>query len=70
MFGSLMNTIWTDFARMIFNVKVEVDAANGYGPPSAFTGDSSSDGATVYAGAYAIGSGPLAAAAAAAGLKR
>jgi preprotein translocase subunit SecA len=29
LFGDLMNTIWSDFTRMIFNVEVEVEGANG-----------------------------------------
>jgi preprotein translocase subunit SecA len=33
LFGDLMNSIWGDFARMIFHVEVVVDGANGGGPP-------------------------------------
>ena len=33
LFGDLMNSIWTDYARMIFNVQVSVD-----GPPRPRTG--------------------------------
>ena len=29
LFQDLMNTIWSDFARMIFNVEVEVEGENG-----------------------------------------
>jgi preprotein translocase subunit SecA len=31
LFTDLMNTIWADFARMIFHVEVEVESANGGG---------------------------------------
>ena len=34
LFGDLMNSVWTDFARMIFNVEVNVEGENG-GAPSA-----------------------------------
>ncbi|MGI8801454.1 MAG: preprotein translocase subunit SecA, partial [Solirubrobacteraceae bacterium] len=32
LFTDLMNTIWSDFARMIFNVEVEVEGTNGDAP--------------------------------------
>jgi preprotein translocase subunit SecA len=32
LFQDLMNTIWSDFARMIYNVEVEVEGENGSGP--------------------------------------
>ena len=31
LFQDLMNTIWSDFARMIYNVEVEVEGENGAG---------------------------------------
>jgi preprotein translocase subunit SecA len=31
LFQDMMNTIWSDFARMVYNVEVEVDAGNGDG---------------------------------------
>ena len=31
LFADLMNTIWSDFARMIFHVEVEVEGENGDG---------------------------------------
>jgi preprotein translocase subunit SecA len=31
LFRDLMNTIWSDFARMIFHVEVEVEGADGNG---------------------------------------
>src|SRR3954464_9298343 len=33
LFEDLMNSIWSDFARMIFNVEVEVQGGNGDGQP-------------------------------------
>ncbi len=33
LFADLMNSIWADFARMIYNVEVEVQGANGDGAP-------------------------------------
>ena len=42
LFTDLMNTIWSDFARMIFHVEVEVEGADGNGAgqydPSTSTG--------------------------------
>ena len=35
LFTDLMNTIWADFARMIFNVEVEVEGENGGRPGAA-----------------------------------
>ncbi len=70
LFGDLMNSIWTDYARMIFNVQVNVEGQNGGGaaPPS-FTpaGSSTRAGRVSYSGQSAAGAGALAAAAAAAG---
>jgi preprotein translocase subunit SecA len=34
LFGDLMNSIWGDFARMIFHVEVVLEGANGGGAPS------------------------------------
>src|SRR5262249_53908368 len=33
LFEDLMNSIWSDFARMVFNVEVQVQATNGDGGP-------------------------------------
>ena len=33
LFQDLMNTIWSDFARMIYNVEVEIEGENGDGEP-------------------------------------
>src|SRR3954447_26932186 len=34
LFGDLMNIVWTDYARMIFNVQVNVEGENGGGAPA------------------------------------
>ena len=34
LFGDLMNSVWTDYARMIFNVQVNVEGENGGGAPA------------------------------------
>jgi preprotein translocase subunit SecA len=74
LFGDLMNSVWNDFSRMIFNVQVTVqapDGENGGGPqiPSfAAAGNSTRQGRVSYSGgSSAAGVGALAAAAAAAG---
>jgi preprotein translocase subunit SecA len=71
LFGDLMNTVWTDYARMIFNVQVSVETQNGGGgDASAFAaaGSSTQPGRVSYSGGHsAVGAGAMAAAAAAAG---
>ncbi|HEX9480489.1 MAG TPA: SEC-C metal-binding domain-containing protein, partial [Solirubrobacteraceae bacterium] len=73
LFGELMNSVWTDYARMIFNVQVNVEGENGGGPggqPPSFAaaGNSTRAGRVSYSGGHsAAGAGALAAAAAAAG---
>jgi preprotein translocase subunit SecA len=70
LFGDLMNSVWTDYARMIFNVQVNVEGQNGGGtPPPAFSpaGSSTRAGRVSYSGQSAAGAGAQAAAAAAAG---
>jgi preprotein translocase subunit SecA len=71
LFGDLMNSVWADYGRMIFNVQVNVEGENGGGaqPPSfAAAGSSTRAGRVSYSGGHsAAGSGALAAAAAAAG---
>ena len=73
LFGDLMNSVWTDYARMIFNVQVNVEGENGSGggeqmAPFAAAGSSTRAGRVSYSGGQsAAGSGALAAAAAAAG---
>jgi preprotein translocase subunit SecA len=76
LFGDLMNSVWSDYARMIFNVQVNVEGQNGDGaggrsaiPPFAAAGNSTRAGRVSYSGGHsAAGAGALAAAAAAAGL--
>jgi preprotein translocase subunit SecA len=71
LFGDLMNIVWTDYARMIFNVQVNVEGENGGGAPTpafAASGSSTRAGRVSYSGGHsAVGAGALAAAAAAAG---
>jgi preprotein translocase subunit SecA len=72
LFGDLMNSIWTDYTRMIFNVQVNVEGPNGgAAPASEFTaaGSSTRAGRVSYSGGQsAAGAGALAAAAASAGV--
>ena len=72
LFGDLMNSVWTDFARLIFNVQVNVEEANGGGQPMgafAASGSSTRAGRVSYSGGHsAVGAGALAAAAAAGGV--
>jgi preprotein translocase subunit SecA len=74
LFGDLMNAVWTEYARMIFNVQVNIEGENGGsgGPPIApfaATGNSTRAGKVSYSGGHsAAGAGALAAAAADAGL--
>ncbi len=72
LFGDLMNSIWTDYTRMIFNVQVNVETPNGgAAPPPAFAaaGSSTRAGRVSYSGGHsAVGAGALAAAAASAGV--
>jgi preprotein translocase subunit SecA len=71
LFGDLMNTVWTDYARMIFNVQVSVETQNGGGgqaPAFAAAGSSTQPARVSYSGGHsAVGAGAMAAAAAAAG---
>jgi preprotein translocase subunit SecA len=70
LFGDLMNSIWTDFARMVFNVEVTVEGENGGGgipaPTFQAAGSSTKPGRVSYSGGGG-GVGAIAAAAAAAG---
>ncbi|MHB1537164.1 MAG: preprotein translocase subunit SecA [Solirubrobacteraceae bacterium] len=70
LFDDLMNTIWTDFTRMIFNVQVTVQDGGEQPPPIpvASGGSATRAGRVSYSGGGALGSsGAIAAAAAAAG---
>ena len=73
LFGDLMNSVWSDYARMIFNVQVNVEGENGGGPPVpafAAAGSSTRAGRVSYSGGHsAVGAGALAAAAAAGGVQ-
>jgi preprotein translocase subunit SecA len=61
LFNDLMNGIWTDFVRMIFNVEVELTAANGDGaggpiPANPGAGSSSTaSGRVSYSGGGPVG---------------
>jgi preprotein translocase subunit SecA len=72
LFGDLMNSVWADYARMIFNVQVNIEGENGGGPPVpafAASGSSTREGRVSYSGGRsAVGAGAMAAAAAAAGV--
>ncbi|MFI4977075.1 MAG: preprotein translocase subunit SecA [Solirubrobacterales bacterium] len=72
LFGDLMNSVWTDYTRMIFNVQVNVEGENGGGAPApafAAAGSSTRAGRVSYSGGTsAVGAGAIAAAAAAGGM--
>jgi len=72
LFGDLMNSVWADYARMIFNVQVNVEGQNGGAAPlPAFSaaGSSTRAGRVSYSGGHsAAGAGALAAAAPSAGV--
>ena len=74
LFGDLMNSVWTDFARMIFNVQVTVEGENGSGAPApafAASGSATRAGRVSYSGGHSpAGAGAMAAAAAAAGTQQ
>src|SRR5881398_301247 len=42
LFGDLINSIWTDYTRMIFNVQVNIEGENGGPPATAFAASGSS----------------------------
>ncbi|HEX7299622.1 MAG TPA: preprotein translocase subunit SecA [Solirubrobacteraceae bacterium] len=52
LFTDLMNTIWSDFTRMIFHVEVQVEGENGGAPQQQYTpsGSSTSTGRVSYSG--------------------
>ena len=74
LFGDLMNSVWSEYARMIFNVQVNIEGENGGGaggsiPPFSASGSSTRAGKVSYSGGHSVaGAGALAAAAADAGL--
>ncbi len=71
LFTDLMNSIWADFARMIYHVEVTVEGPNGGGAqapagvPFAAGGSSTRPGRVSYSGGAEMGASALAAAAAA-----
>jgi len=72
LFTDLMNTIWADFARMIYHVQVQVEGPNGgaAAPPTpmAASGSRTRAARVSYSGGFApAGAGAIAAAAAAEG---
>ena len=76
LFVDLMNTIWSDFTRMIFNVQVSVDGQGAGAPgaapaaaaPFVAAGNATQPGRVSYSGGSSVmGSGAMAAAAVAAG---
>jgi preprotein translocase subunit SecA len=60
LFQDLMHAIWSDFARMIYNVEVEIEGANGGGagalPARPAGGSSTTGGRVSYSGGGPIGS--------------
>jgi preprotein translocase subunit SecA len=72
LFGDLINSVWADYARLIFNVQVQVAGENGGGaaplPAFAAAGNPTRPGRVSYSGgSAAMGAGAIAAAAANAG---
>jgi preprotein translocase subunit SecA len=72
LFGDLINSIWADYARMIFNVQIVAEGTNGDGAPPvpafAAAGNPTRPARVSYSGGGAVmGAGAIAAAAAAAG---
>jgi preprotein translocase subunit SecA len=50
LFSDLMNSVWTDFARMIFHVEVQVEEEPGVGGPLPSPSSSTSGGTMTYTG--------------------
>jgi preprotein translocase subunit SecA len=69
LFSDLMNTIWSDFSRMIFHVEVEIEGENGDAPAQQYTpsGTSTRGGRVSYSGGGATAQPSALAEAAAAG---
>ncbi len=67
LFSDLMNTIWSDFARMIYHVEVEIEGENGAAPEQQYTpsGSQTRSGTVSYSGG--VGTAQPSALAAAAG---
>jgi preprotein translocase subunit SecA len=58
LFTDLMNTIWSDFSRMIFHVEVQIEGEEGPPPPQQYTpsGSSTATGRVSYSGGSASSS--------------
>jgi len=69
LFSDLMNTIWSDFSRMIFHVEVQVEGENGDAPEQQYTpsGSSTRAGRVSYSGGGSAQPSAVAEAAGAAG---
>ena len=70
LFTDLMNTVWADFARMIFHVQVQVQVPNGAAPapaPYQAPGSSTRTANVTYSSGAAVGASAIGAAAATAG---
>src|SRR4051812_17379401 len=66
LFQDLMNTIWSDFARMIYHVEVEVESTNGGGAPDQQytpSGSSTGNARVSYSSGAALGAAAIAGAA-------
>jgi preprotein translocase subunit SecA len=69
LFGDLMNSLWSDFARLIYHVEVELEGENGGSAPAPFggyapAGSQTRAGSVSYSGGSApVGAGAIAAAA-------
>ena len=63
LFSDLMHTIWSDFARMIFHVEVEIEGDNGAPPEQQYTpsGSQTRSGRVSYSGGIDSGASALAA---------
>ncbi|CAB4865436.1 unannotated protein [freshwater metagenome] len=72
LFTDLMNSIWSDFARMVYHVEVEVEVEGGEAEPPSFgapAGSQTRAGSVTYSGgSAALGAGAMVEAAAEAGL--
>jgi preprotein translocase subunit SecA len=68
LFQDLMNTIWSDFARMVYHVEVEVQGNGAQAPAQQYSPSGSSTGGgggrVSYSSGAALGAGAIAAAAA------
>jgi len=76
LFGDLMNSLWSDFARLVYHVEIELEGHNGDSSPMGLggggyapAGSQTRAGSVSYSGGSApVGAGAIAAAAAADGM--